>query len=47
MYNKREMILQVKEFLERNCDVIEIASRMKLDPSVVVVIIESIKGVIT
>lgn len=44
---KKDLILQVREMLERHCDVVEIASRIKVDPAVVVAIIDMIKGVVT
>lgn len=41
----RDMILQVREFLERHCNALEIAHRMNIDVADVQTIIEIIKGI--
>jgi hypothetical protein len=43
----RDIILQVREFLERRCEVFEIASRMNLDPQDIQAIIDIINQIIT
>lgn len=43
----RDWILQVRELMERHLDTIEIAHRLGLEPSDVLVMIEMIKQVIT
>jgi len=43
----RDLILQVREFLERRCEVFEIASRMNLDPEDIRVIIDIINQIVT
>jgi hypothetical protein len=47
MSYKHDLILQVREFLERHLDVYEIASRMKLDPAQVQMIIDTINNLLT
>lgn len=41
---KRDIMLQVKELLERHLDVIDIAHRLHMDVPTVMSIIEVIKG---
>ena len=41
---KRELIMQVRELMERHLDVIDIASRLRLDVPTVMSILEIIKG---
>lgn len=42
----RDLLLQVREFMERHCDALEIAHRIGIDPQDVIVMIEIIKGII-
>lgn len=42
----RDIVMQVRELLERNLDVLEIARRANLDPSDVTLAIEIIKSVL-
>ena len=44
---KNNIILQVRELLERNLDWLEIASRLNLDPSDVQMAIEVIKQIVS
>ena len=44
---KRELILSVKEMLERHWDVYSIASRLKIDPATVQAVIDFINNVAT
>ena len=46
MKYSRDLILQVREFLERHCDALEIAHRMGIDANDVLAMIEIIKGII-
>lgn len=43
----RDMIAQVREMLERNWDIVEIAHRAGLDPNDVQMIVEMIRNVLT
>ena len=43
----RDFILQVREMLERNLDVLEIAHRMHIDPSDIQAVVEIIKQIVT
>jgi hypothetical protein len=43
----RDFILQVRELLERNLDVLEIAHRLHIDPSDIVAITEIIKQIVS
>ena len=47
MYTKHDLILAVKEMLERRWNVYEIASRMNLDVDDVQTIIDIIKNIVT
>lgn len=40
-------VAQVRELLERHCNVVEIASRLHIDPDDVAMIIEFIKNIST
>ena len=40
MYTKLELIASVRELLERHWDAIEIASKLKVDPQIVIAIID-------
>ena len=40
MYTKLELIASVRELLERHWDAIEIASKLKVDPQIVLAIID-------
>lgn len=44
---KNNIILQVRELLERNLDWLEIANRLNLDPSDVQMAIEVIKQIVS
>ena len=44
---KHDLILQVREMLERHWDVYQIASRMKLDPAYVQILIDTINNLLT
>lgn len=39
---KKDLILSVKELLERHCDVYEIASRLKVDIALIQAIIDAL-----
>jgi hypothetical protein len=43
----RDIILQVREMLERNLDVLEIAHRMHIDPSDIHAVVEIIKQIVS
>ena len=43
----RDLILCVREFRERRCEVFEIASRMNLDPEDIRAIIDIINQIVT
>ena len=47
MKYSKDMIMQVRELLERHCDVLEIAHRLHFDVSDVQTILEIIKQVVT
>ena len=42
MYTKFELIASVRELLERHWDAFEIASKLKIDPQIVLAIIDLI-----
>lgn len=46
MFN-REVILAVKEMMERHWDVYQIAARMRMDPATIQAIIDFVNNVIT
>ena len=41
---KHDLVLAVQELLERHWDTLEIATKLKIDPSVIMAIIETLKG---
>jgi len=41
---KRDLVMQVRELMERHLDVIDIASRLRIDVPTVMSILEIIKG---
>jgi hypothetical protein len=47
MKYSKDMIMQVRELMERHCDVVAIAHRLNFDVSDVQTIIEIIKQVVT
>lgn len=47
MKYSRDLILQVRELLERHLDTFEIAHRLHLDPSDIVAVVELIKNILT
>lgn len=44
---KHDIVQQVREMLERHWDVYQIASRMKMDPAYVQMIIDTINNLLT
>ena len=44
---KHDLIQQVREMLERHWDVYQIASKMKLDPSYVQMLVDTINNLLT
>jgi hypothetical protein len=42
----RDLILQIRELFDRHLDVIEIAHRLHIDPSDVILVIELVKQVV-
>lgn len=44
---KRDLVMQVRELVERHVDTLEIARRLKLDPATVSAVIDFINNVLT
>ena len=41
---KHDLLLAVQELLERHWDVFEVAAKLKVDPAIIMAIIETLKG---